>query len=58
MANDISGSAASADVERPVYPRQYSNSHRFFGESRVTPRHTPRGTPSASRANSVHNVRR
>jgi hypothetical protein len=33
--------------------RSYSQSQRFFGESRVTPRGTPRGTPSASRANSV-----
>ncbi|KAH7324830.1 putative MFS multidrug transporter [Stachybotrys elegans] len=30
--------------------RRYSQQHRFFGESRVTPRATPRGTPSASRA--------
>lgn len=30
-------------------PRSYSQSQRFFGETRVT----PRGTPSASRANSV-----
>ncbi|KAM0721432.1 hypothetical protein Q7P37_002356 [Cladosporium fusiforme] len=34
-------------------PRSYSQSQRFFGETRVTPRGTPRGTPSASRANSV-----
>ncbi|KXL43460.1 MAG: hypothetical protein FE78DRAFT_189911, partial [Acidomyces sp. 'richmondensis'] len=27
--------------------RRYSQSQRFFGESRVTPRGTPRGTPSA-----------
>ncbi|CAK4012316.1 major facilitator superfamily transporter [Lecanosticta acicola] len=33
--------------------RSYSQQHRFFGESRVTPRGTPRGTPSASRANSI-----
>ncbi|KAG5789991.1 hypothetical protein H9Q69_010955 [Fusarium xylarioides] len=39
---------------RPSYGRQYSNSNRFFGESRVTPRGTPRGTPSASRRNSKH----
>ncbi|KAI7369692.1 MFS transporter [Hortaea werneckii] len=29
--------------------RNYSQSHRFFGENRVTPRQTPRGTPAASR---------
>ncbi|KAM0551844.1 hypothetical protein ACHAPJ_008180 [Fusarium lateritium] len=57
-------SASTADIERPAttqrpsYGRQYSNSARFFGESRVTPRQTPRGTPSASRRNSAANVRR
>lgn len=29
--------------------RRYSQQHRFFGESRVTPRGTPKGTPHASR---------
>jgi hypothetical protein len=61
-ANNTSGSTATgaSDVERPPvaarpsYGRQYSNSNRFFGESRVTPRGTPRGTPSASRRNSKH----
>ncbi|KAK6382449.1 hypothetical protein LTR65_010881 [Meristemomyces frigidus] len=36
--------------------RSYSQSQRFFGESRTTPRGTPRATPSASRANSVANI--
>lgn len=44
--------------QRPGHGRAYSNQHRFFGESRVTPRGTPRGTPSASRANSVANIHR
>ncbi|KJZ78677.1 hypothetical protein HIM_02068 [Hirsutella minnesotensis 3608] len=35
--------------------RRYSQQHRFFGESRVTPRQTPRGTPSASRRPSMAN---
>ncbi|KAI7543494.1 MFS transporter, partial [Hortaea werneckii] len=40
----------SAGGERPsMAQRNYSQSHRFFGENRVTPRQTPRGTPSASR---------
>ncbi|KAJ4246541.1 hypothetical protein NW762_013482 [Fusarium torreyae] len=57
-------SAGTTDIERPAttqrpsYGRQYSNSNRFFGESRVTPRQTPRGTPSASRRNSAANVRK
>ncbi|KAG8666549.1 hypothetical protein FPOAC2_11664 [Fusarium poae] len=53
------------DVERPPVAarpsygaRQYSNSNRFFGESRVTPRGTPRGTPSASRRASAANIHR
>ncbi|KAG5760997.1 hypothetical protein H9Q72_010888 [Fusarium xylarioides] len=55
-----STATGTSDVERPPvaarpsYGRQYSNSNRFFGESRVTPRGTPRGTPSASRRNSKH----
>ncbi|EFY86599.1 hypothetical protein J3458_004436 [Metarhizium acridum] len=49
------GSAASAHV-RPGNERRYSQQHRFFGESRVTPRGTPRGTPSASRRPSMANL--
>ncbi|EWY99781.1 hypothetical protein FOYG_03729 [Fusarium oxysporum NRRL 32931] len=55
-----STATGTSDIERPPvaarpsYGRQYSNSNRFFGESRVTPRGTPRGTPSASRRNSKH----
>ncbi|CEJ80122.1 Putative Major facilitator superfamily transporter [[Torrubiella] hemipterigena] len=41
---------------RPGNERRYSQQHRFFGESRVTPRGTPRGTPSASRRVSVANA--
>jgi hypothetical protein len=61
--NELSGSATGEDdverppvAARPSYARQYSNSNRFFGESRVTPRGTPRGTPSASRRASAANV--
>ncbi|KAF4595061.1 MDR multidrug transporter [Ophiocordyceps camponoti-floridani] len=36
--------------------RRFSQQHRFFGESRVTPRGTPRGTPAASRRPSMVNV--
>ncbi|RDA95364.1 hypothetical protein CP533_3541 [Ophiocordyceps camponoti-saundersi (nom. inval.)] len=36
--------------------RRFSQQHRFFGESRVTPRGTPRGTPSASRRPSMVNM--
>ncbi|OAQ70803.1 MFS multidrug transporter [Pochonia chlamydosporia 170] len=49
------GSAASATA-RPGNERRYSQQHRFFGESRVTPRGTPRGTPSASRRPSMANI--
>ncbi|PHH83096.1 hypothetical protein CDD82_3631 [Ophiocordyceps australis] len=48
------GSAASQS--RPGFDRRYSQQHRFFGESRVTPRATPRGTPSASRRPSMANM--
>lgn len=34
-------------------PRTYSQSQRFFGETRVTPSGTPGGSRAASRANSV-----
>lgn len=60
MAKSGSTATGTSDVERPPvaarpsYGRQYSNSNRFFGESRVTPRGTPRGTPSASRRSSKH----
>ena len=48
-----SGGGAPRPRQRPGGPdRLYSQQNRFFGESRVTPRHTPRGTPSASRRNS------
>ncbi|KAK6708113.1 hypothetical protein SNK04_009072 [Fusarium graminearum] len=65
-ANIMSGSAGTVtDPERPPVAtrpsygaRQYSNSNRFFGESRVTPRGTPRGTPSASRRASAANIHR
>ncbi|EMC91057.1 hypothetical protein BAUCODRAFT_39181 [Baudoinia panamericana UAMH 10762] len=51
------GAQQGADGARPSPgSRSYSQSGRFFGESRVTPRGTPRGTPSASRANSISNV--
>ncbi|UNI15903.1 hypothetical protein JDV02_002389 [Purpureocillium takamizusanense] len=50
------GSQASASGARPDYARRYSQQHRFFGESRVTPRQTPRGTPSASRRPSMANL--
>ncbi|PHH77596.1 hypothetical protein CDD80_423 [Ophiocordyceps camponoti-rufipedis] len=36
--------------------RRFSQQHRFFGESRVTPRGTPRGTPAASRRPSMVNM--
>ncbi|KAG5920387.1 hypothetical protein E4U42_006205 [Claviceps africana] len=51
------GSTASVP-KRPGNPRSYSQQHRFFGESRVTPRVTPRGTPSASRRQSFNNPTR
>lgn len=50
------GSAASGNAARPGNERRYSQQHRFFGESRVTPRGTPRGTPSASRRPSMANI--
>ncbi|KID99810.1 Major facilitator superfamily domain, general substrate transporter, partial [Metarhizium majus ARSEF 297] len=50
------GSATSAANVRPGNERRYSQQHRFFGESRVTPRGTPRGTPSASRRPSMANL--
>ncbi|EFY99470.1 MFS transporter [Metarhizium robertsii] len=50
------GSATSAVNVRPGNERRYSQQHRFFGESRVTPRGTPRGTPSASRRPSMANL--
>lgn len=55
---NCAGSAASASgvPGRPTNERRYSQQHRFFGESRVTPRGTPRGTPSASRRPSVANL--
>nr|XP_036587432.1 transporter C794.04c-like protein 3 [Colletotrichum truncatum]KAF6798374.1 transporter C794.04c-like protein 3 [Colletotrichum truncatum] len=57
--SELTCDAAGADApDRPPYRRQWSQSSRFFGESRVTPRGTPRGTPSASRANSISNVNR
>ncbi|KAG5917702.1 hypothetical protein E4U61_002476 [Claviceps capensis] len=59
------GNAASAPLDptsavprRPGNTRSYSQQHRFFGESRVTPRGTPRGTPSASRRPSLSTDRR
>ncbi|KAH6683634.1 multidrug transporter [Plectosphaerella plurivora] len=52
--------ATGAETERPAVgqrpnmgERHYSQQNRFFGESRVTPKGTPRGTPSASRRNSL-----
>lgn len=50
------GSVVSASAGRPETQRRYSQQYRFFGESRVTPRQTPRGTPSASRRPSMANV--
>lgn len=48
--SDRRRSLDSQTARRPAGPpRSYSQSQRFFGETRVT----PRGTPSASRANSV-----
>ncbi|KAL7823133.1 major facilitator superfamily domain-containing protein [Trichoderma gracile] len=47
-------SASGASNLRPDNTRRYSQQHRFFGESRVTPRGTPRGTPAASRRPSVN----
>ncbi|OAA45620.1 Major facilitator superfamily domain, general substrate transporter [Metarhizium rileyi] len=49
------GSAVSANI-RPGNERRYSQQHRFFGESRVTPKGTPRGTPAASRRPSMANL--
>ncbi|EQL03896.1 hypothetical protein OCS_00389 [Ophiocordyceps sinensis CO18] len=46
-------SAASGTMH---FERRYSQQHRFFGESRVTPRGTPRGTPAASRRPSLANT--
>ncbi|GAB0136742.1 hypothetical protein EsDP_00005034 [Epichloe bromicola] len=51
-----SAASASGVPGRPANARRYSQQHRFFGESRVTPRGTPRGTPSASRRPSVANL--
>ncbi|KAJ6785052.1 hypothetical protein PWT90_05235 [Aphanocladium album] len=50
------GSTASGAEQRPGAERRYSQQHRFFGESRVTPRQTPRGTPSASRRPSAAHI--
>ncbi|KAK5137574.1 hypothetical protein LTR08_007869 [Meristemomyces frigidus] len=51
--NSVAGQQDVSEA-RPGAPRTYSQSNRFFGESRTsTPGGTPRGTPSASRANSV-----
>ncbi|KAM3499643.1 hypothetical protein MY10362_007112 [Beauveria mimosiformis] len=57
LHQDGQGSKATGTPQRPGAQRQYSQQHRFFGESRVTPRQTPRGTPSASRRPSFSNVR-
>ncbi|KAM3511363.1 hypothetical protein MY11210_004972 [Beauveria gryllotalpidicola] len=56
LHQDGQGSKTSSTPQRPGAVRQYSQQHRFFGESRVTPRQTPRGTPSASRRPSFANV--
>lgn len=58
---DPNRSSASSVASVPIRPgggfeRRYSQQHRFFGESRVTPRGTPRGTPAASRRPSMANV--
>ncbi|KAL2112166.1 hypothetical protein VUR80DRAFT_8422 [Thermomyces stellatus] len=46
-------STGGSQARRGLPDRRYSQQNRFFGESRVTPRQTPRGTPSASRRNSL-----
>ncbi|TFB02150.1 putative efflux pump kojT [Trichoderma ghanense] len=46
--------SATGSQQRPDNTRRFSQQHRFFGESRVTPRGTPRGTPAASRRPSVN----
>ncbi|KAF2857373.1 multidrug transporter [Piedraia hortae CBS 480.64] len=53
--NSYISEARSGSISRrpDMDQRRFSNTQRFFGESRVTPRGTPRGTPSASRANSL-----
>ncbi|KAM3474869.1 hypothetical protein MY8738_007667 [Beauveria namnaoensis] len=56
LHEDRQGSKASGTPQRPGAERRYSQQHRFFGESRVTPRQTPRGTPSASRRPSLANL--
>lgn len=58
MASEADQCAGTASGARPgMNGRSYSQSQRFFGENRVTPRQTPRGTPSASRANSIAHIR-
>ncbi|KAM4066185.1 major facilitator superfamily protein [Hirsutella rhossiliensis] len=53
---DRRASSASATIRPGGFERRYSQQHRFFGESRVTPRGTPRGTPAASRRPSMANT--
>lgn len=58
MASEADQCAGTTSGARPgMNGRSYSQSQRFFGENRVTPRQTPRGTPSASRANSIAHIR-
>lgn len=52
----VGSTASSRAAQRPGVDRRYSQQNRFFGENRVTPKQTPRGTPSASRRPSAANV--
>lgn len=57
VANIFEASVASGAEGLGMQDRSYSQQHRFFGENRVTPKGTPRGTPSASRRPSAANIR-